>query len=387
MSTFALFVPNPGDSQDSSGHIATRMIVAIARKEYDTVVIFTNERFENSFEYHNVNLLKCNQPFLENELFIVRTLGLVVFQLTLCWNLFTRRKEIDIAVFGGWTLLAPAIVCNIADITSVHRLAGNPLKSATRGKPPESINLKVKRTLASLVLKSFVNIVDIVAPIEMSLIGRIGLNRASLKVCRWNHYFMPRSNFDKSAVFDNRDIDIGFVGYLNYTKGADKIIDAYECMVKEYPDMRIALAGDGPLYDEFVSEHLPNINVLGHVDRTNLNNLYNRMKILLVPSRFEGFPKVIVEAGLCGTIPVVTNVGGIKDVIIHNENGIVVDNYTSLCKCLLTVLSNGDLSSLSSKVYEHFDSKYRKLHAHDRFVRFLDCIHGEGKSECVPADK
>lgn len=49
------------------------------------------------------------------------------------------------------------------------------------------------------------------------------------------------------------------------------------------------------------------------------------MDILVIPSLWEGMPNSILEAMACGKLVIGSNVGGIKDIVIHNKNGFLID--------------------------------------------------------------
>ncbi|MBK7626714.1 MAG: glycosyltransferase family 4 protein [Bacteroidales bacterium] len=59
----------------------------------------------------------------------------------------------------------------------------------------------------------------------------------------------------------------------------------------------------------------------------DLVHYYQQSKILLMPSRSEGLPTAMLEAMSCGCVPVMSNVGNIKEAAIHNFNAKVIDRY------------------------------------------------------------
>ncbi len=90
-------------------------------------------------------------------------------------------------------------------------------------------------------------------------------------------------------------------------------------------DITITIAGDGPDSNElkrrlaFLGEKL---NWLGKVHPDNVAVVYSNHDILLMPSRFEGFPLSLVEAMAYGCVPVVSHIHGVTDYIVkEGETG------------------------------------------------------------------
>ncbi len=101
-----------------------------------------------------------------------------------------------------------------------------------------------------------------------------------------------------------------FAGRLSAEKGVEDLIDAAVGL-----DVRIV--GDGPLRDRVPS-------ATGFVSRSELSQLYARAAVVCGPSRREGFGMVAAEA-LAHARPVVaTRVGGLVDLVMHRETGLLV---------------------------------------------------------------
>jgi len=64
------------------------------------------------------------------------------------------------------------------------------------------------------------------------------------------------------------------------------------------------------------------IKYLGHIE--NINDLYKKVHIAILPSYREGLPRGLLEAGACAKPIITTNVPGCRDVVIDGKNGITV---------------------------------------------------------------
>ena len=51
--------------------------------------------------------------------------------------------------------------------------------------------------------------------------------------------------------------------------------------------------------------------------------------MLILLSKSEGFPKVIMEAGVFGCVPIVSNFSGISEIIKHRSEGFIMDSHNS----------------------------------------------------------
>jgi glycosyltransferase involved in cell wall biosynthesis len=95
-------------------------------------------------------------------------------------------------------------------------------------------------------------------------------------------------------------------------KGFDTLCDAAAMA----PSTRFVVAGVAPaLIEEVRSSSPQNVEILGRLSREELRLLYRRAKVYCQPSVFEGLPNALIEAMLCGCVPVGTDVGGIRSVI------------------------------------------------------------------------
>ncbi|GAF93140.1 unnamed protein product, partial [marine sediment metagenome] len=86
----------------------------------------------------------------------------------------------------------------------------------------------------------------------------------------------------------------------------------------------------------------------------------NKSNLFILPSLYEGCPKVLLEAMSCGLPCIGTNVAGIKEIIKHKKNGYLCrTDATSIKKVILNVLNNKELKERLSKnarktITEHF---------------------------------
>src|SRR5262249_12821403 len=100
------------------------------------------------------------------------------------------------------------------------------------------------------------------------------------------------------------------------------------------------VAGDGPLRDRIPG-------ALGFVPHDELQPLYARAAVVACPSRREGFGVACLEAMAHGRPVVATNVGGLRDLVVNGETGLLVRprNPVALRTALERLLADPGLRS------------------------------------------
>jgi len=119
-----------------------------------------------------------------------------------------------------------------------------------------------------------------------------------------------------------------FVGKLAHFKGVDILIEALRLYESEYPgEVTSFIAGDGELATSLKKQaadgNLKDLYFLGHLNSTQLRELYSTADISLVPSRREPFGLVAIEALACGCPVIATNQGGLTDIINDDVGSLV----------------------------------------------------------------
>ncbi|KHC90366.1 group 1 glycosyl transferase [Thermotoga sp. Mc24] len=113
---------------------------------------------------------------------------------------------------------------------------------------------------------------------------------------------------------------VGFVGNLIPIKRADKLPEIFGKIAKELPNTRFLIVGDGVLKDKILKE-MKGLDVVftGRVVQTKVAKYMNAMDVMVLPSRNEGWPCVVLEAQACGTCVIGSSNGGIPEAIGFEE--------------------------------------------------------------------
>jgi glycosyltransferase involved in cell wall biosynthesis len=109
------------------------------------------------------------------------------------------------------------------------------------------------------------------------------------------------------------------IGRLIPIKGFDVLLQAFAAARAQVPGLTLEIAGSGPL--AFAPQD--GVTFLGHV--SPVQPLLERNAVVVVPSRGEGFGMVALEAAERGRAAIVTNVGGLPEIVANGETGLVVE--------------------------------------------------------------
>ncbi len=112
------------------------------------------------------------------------------------------------------------------------------------------------------------------------------------------------------------------VGRLLPIKGFDVLLRAFAEARRDVPELTLEIAGAGPLDAELRASAPEGVVLLGRVAQPG--PLYERNAIAVVPSRGEGFGMVALEAAERGRAAIVSDVGGLPEIVADGETGLVV---------------------------------------------------------------
>lgn len=177
-----------------------------------------------------------------------------------------------------------------------------------------------------------------------------------------------KQKYDKDAVLKKLGINkscnkiVCYAGKMTNIKGVDVILKAAKYYEKN--DVVTILAGNGELFDDLflLSRNLglKNTFFVGNLDHDTLRELYNIADVSLVPSRFEAFGLVAVEALACGTPVIATDVGGLTGIVNKNVGYIIKKDDEIM------------LSSYVNKIIgkeKTFDSNVIAKYAYDNYAQ------------------
>jgi len=170
-----------------------------------------------------------------------------------------------------------------------------------------------------------------------------------------------------------RQTDLIFVGRLVEKKGLATLLEAISLLQADFPDLKLAIVGDGPERQSLLSLAsrlgiARQIEFAGAVVNTQVPDWYRSARIAVIPSIVatdgdqEGLGLVAVEALGCGCATVVSDLPALSDVVKDGENGLVFRAGVAgdLATKIRRILDNHELyehlvRSSSRSVCDRFD--------------------------------
>ncbi|HEX9339688.1 MAG TPA: glycosyltransferase [Thermoplasmata archaeon] len=320
---------------------------------------------------------KINSPIVPEIMLAGRT-GLAEFDL--------------IHMHGYWNLFAPSLarVASIAKVPFVVQPRGSLSEYALRGFAKRVFDFLFRRTIVSRTTLAIA-----LTPAEKREMIARGFEESQTEVIP---NFVTGPSFDlptrKAArrhigLPPNRPV-ILFLGRLHAAKGIERLISAFADVRRILPESILVVAGpdEGRLAD-----------LLGHSRSLNLPDvlfpgpLHSDLKwlalraadVFCLPSRSEGFPRVLLEAMVVGTPVVLSNQVHIQ--YLAEEGAALFVNPTpkDLSESLVTVLRDSGLRSELVRhsqecLEKHFSKTIVTSHLEEAYLRAIDIRRGESAS-------
>jgi len=146
-----------------------------------------------------------------------------------------------------------------------------------------------------------------------------------------------------------RRIAVG-VGRLEPVKGFDIAIEAFGQIAPIIEDLDLIIVGDGP-QREALSRRISDLGLAKRIllvgFKSNIQTYLSHADVLVMPSRHEGLPFVLLEAMLCGTPVIAAKTGGLTETITHGTTGLLfrAGDSEDLARSLQELLGNEGLKS------------------------------------------
>ena len=162
-------------------------------------------------------------------------------------------------------------------------------------------------------------------------------------------------NFRRMYAMDNEKI-ILYLGRLVYEKGVQNLISAMPKILDKYNDAKLVIAGKGGMIDELKNQvnymGIQNkVYFTGYLGADSVQKMYKCADVAVFPSTYEPFGIVALESMLSGTPTVVSDVGGLNEIIEHGVDGMksYAGNPNSIADSVLALLYDNQLCDKISK--------------------------------------
>jgi glycosyltransferase involved in cell wall biosynthesis len=293
-----------------------------------------------------------------------------LMQIRISWKIIKLRNKVDSWIYflDSQALLLPVLTTKLLRKKIIFALAAS-LKSD-----------KARTTSLNKILiysEDFTNrFADKIVVYSPNIVSQWSLEKYKRKIGFAHEHYIDSTKFGISKSLKDRDNLVGYVGRLSEEKGILNFVKSIPEVFGKRHDLDFLIAGDGHLRSKIekdLSENnlLTKVKLTGWVAHENLPQIFNELKLIVLPSDTEGLPNIMLEAMACGTPVLATQVGAIPDFVKDGITGFVMENNSPECiaKNITRALSHPNLEQIAKAgrklIEEEFtrDKAIAKYHA------------------------
>jgi len=174
---------------------------------------------------------------------------------------------------------------------------------------------------------------------------------------------LPSKKYFRNKFKINGHI-ILFVGQPRRRKGPEYLIKAMPKIIKAYDDAILIFVGYRKNLElEILVKKMKlekNVKFLGFLSEKDKISAYRSADVFCLPTNYEGFGIVFIEAMACGTPIVTTDTPGIKEIVVPHRNGILVPprNSGKLAEAIIKIFDSRNLQKIFSNNNKKDVKKY-----------------------------
>jgi glycosyltransferase involved in cell wall biosynthesis len=247
----------------------------------------------------------------------------------------------DVSIIGaylGWKMQLPILG---SWHTNIHEFAAHRLAKMFRFMPDSTVskvtNFAERKILDGSVLYYKMPKVVLAPNKELvDLLGK-GTNRKAFLMTRGvdTEVFSPV----KRTVNDNI-FRLGFVGRLRAEKNVRMLVHLENELIKAgKTNYKFLIVGEGN-EREYLEKNLKKAEFTGFLSGEELSKAYANLDVFVFPSKTDAFGNVIQEANASGVPSIVSNQGGPKFIVRHNETGFIAENFKDFVRFSLELMNN-----------------------------------------------
>lgn len=251
---------------------------------------------------------------------------------------FIRKSDYDILIddFSAFSPCFSPLHTGKTVVTIIHHLIStHAIRKYRFGVMPLLIE--------KFALKLYKNFIFMSPSVKEQIVGKI--------VKKYRAKVIP--NGVNNALFSLKASEKNYMLFLGridvYQKGLDILLKAFKNITKREMEIGLIIAGGGK--DSYKLKELIskldsfNVKFIGRISDHKKKKLLSNCLFVCMPSRFEGYGIVAIEAAACGKPVVGTRIPGLCDTVIDGETGILVgsNNSEELSKAMLKLIEDRNL--------------------------------------------
>jgi glycosyltransferase involved in cell wall biosynthesis len=285
------------------------VIVVAPLEDYKLSAIHT------SYKHNNIHFVAAKKFNTFSFLAILNSL--VVFPIN-CWRIFNAMKKADhihLRCPGNMGLLGCIIQIGFPKKNKSTKYAGN-----WDPKSKQPLSYKIQKWLLSNTL--------------------LTKNMTVLVYGEWENQSKNIKSFFTATYYESEKMDLQpralhpfiqfiYVGSLTVGKQSLYAIQLVEKLKEKGLNVGLSIYGDGVEKEKlqrYIQEHNLEdfVAIKGNSDKEAIKKVYQESHFLLLPSKSEGWPKVVAEAMFWGCVPIATKVSCIPTMLDNGNRGILL---------------------------------------------------------------
>jgi glycosyltransferase involved in cell wall biosynthesis len=328
---------------------------------------------------NNTNLIRVESKYLPRRASPLKLVPyMLLYQLKISRAILKILPTTDIFIFATGSDLSfiPMLLVKLARKKILLRSEGRPsvvvekyIKGQSKAKiwlirPIEALSY----SLAERILPEMGNFVELY---------RMQKYRRKMSIAS---QYVDTSIFKETQKPSERQYDVGYIGRLIKEKGALEFSQSLPMILKGRPSQAIII-GDGYMRDEIediIASHgiQTRVKLLNWIDNKELPYYLNDIKLVVVPSDYEGLSTLILEAMACGTMVLATPVGGTPEVVHDGETGFILENNSPECIAAnaARILNYADIDHIRNNARTLIERVYSYQAAVERFKDIFNII-------------
>lgn len=281
-------------------------------------------------------------------------------------HLSATMAEYDVAIAHGSVTL-PLFAATTSKTPWVYRSIGD---------PSYWLNTRARRLKARAAMARAAHVTVLFEAAGQFLTNVVGVNETKISVIPNgipNARMQQVDYISRGAARKQFDLHpalktVAFIGSLTSEKDPLSAIRA----VAMLDNVLLLVAGEGPMRDEMevlASQLQVAVKFLGSTN--DVQAVLHASDVLILTSRTEGLPGVLIEAGFVGIPTVSTNVGGASEIIVDQETGWLVacDEIDSLSRAVRKALEASP--SIGANAHQHCVTRFEIASIADQWAHLL----------------
>jgi len=319
---------------------------------------------------------------------IAAIVGELRAQIQITRNLISIAGNVDITLWRGRssTFLLPLLV---------SRLKGKKSVVFIEGKHFELVN-QVYRGPLGITGFLFSQIYRLIEKASHSLSNKLVVDFPSLLNEPWLAKYKGKvfpfstpirfvnNNFRISRPLSQRQPIVGYIGRMHSEKGVLNFVKAISSIRNQMGEIKFLLGGEGPLLEQVRTElaelvYQKRAEIAGWIPHDELPEYLNRMRLLVLPSDYEGLGVITLEAMACGTPVLAPPVGGVVDVVIDGETGFIMKDNSPDCisRNVIRAMKHPSLDRISQNAHEFVKKGYTFKAVQERWSKLIVSLESE----------